>query len=88
MNEPDIKWESEIHKVVPNYGMSRRQYPFVLVRKDGKPLQAQYRHQLTLRKAKEAAKNEEAYLAKTTDERSPKAFDKAKGSAGPTYQAF
>jgi hypothetical protein len=28
-----------------------------------------YRHQPSLRKAKEAAKNEEAYLQKTTDER-------------------
>ena len=60
MNEPDIKWESEIHKVVPNYGMSRTHYPFLLLRKDGKSLVAQYREQTTLKKAKDAAKNEEA----------------------------
>ena len=61
MNEPDIRWESEIHKVVPNYGMSRRHYPFLLLRKDGKSLvAAQYREQTTLKKAKDAAKNEEA----------------------------
>ena len=68
MNEPDIKWESEIHKVVPNYGQNRGSYPFLLLRKDGKPLLAEHRHYSTVRMAKEAAKKE-ACVQKTTDER-------------------
>jgi len=40
--------------------MSRRHYPLLLLRKDGKSLVAQYREQTTLKKAKDAAKNEEA----------------------------
>jgi hypothetical protein len=66
INEPHIKWESEIHKVVPNYGMSRGQYPFLLLRKDGKPLLAEHRHYATVKRAKEAAERE-ACVQKTTD---------------------
>ena len=66
MNEPDIKWESEIYKVVPNYGQNRGSYKFLLLRKDGKPLLAEHRHYATVKRAKEAAERE-ACLQKTTD---------------------
>ena len=64
--ELDIKWESDIYKVVPNYGQSRGCYPFLLLRKDGKPLLAEHRHYASVRRAKEAAERE-ACVQKTTD---------------------
>src|ERR1700740_325953 len=70
MNEPNIEWESEIHKVVPNYGQNRGSYKFLLLRKDGKPLFAEYRHYATVKRAKEAAEKD-ACVQKTTDRFKP-----------------